>query len=570
MRERSRSRSVSRRRFIGLAAIGGASLAARPWRALSTIFETPRWSDRRTWGGTPPGPDQFVRVSRRILLDTDTQVGDLVIERGGELVFDPNKSVTVRTSRNVVVEGVLAMRPASPRIVHRLVFTNVDERAFVGGGHEPLETDVGLWVMDQGRLDLQGSKKRAWTRSAGDVSSGIRKVALKHDPTGWRVGDDVALTPTLPPTRSNFSTAFDLARIRAVNGRTVRLSSATRFAHPEGPGLGAEVLNLNRNVRIEGTPSGRSHIFIHSSRPQTVKNVAIRHMGPRQPGDAEHPTVGVMGRYGLHFHECGRSSRGSRVTGVVVRDCGNHCFVAHNSHGVTFRNCISYDTWDDPYWWDPNVPGTESRLNPENFSNGITYDRCVAALARPDPPLSGSRMAAFWLGTSTIDNSDKCVGSVAVGIQSASEASGFHWPEGNEGVWVMQDCVAHNNRVDGIFTWQNTPRLHVIDRFTAYRNGKAGIEHGAYGNVYVYRDVHLVENTQVGVLEHARSSEPGALRYERPIIEGSPVGFMEGEINPAAVDGPPVLVCEPTFRDVGVDFDDSSVSTPTFEVQQTC
>ena len=43
--------------------------------------------------------------------------------------------------------------------------------------------------------------------------------------------------------------------------------------------------------------------------------------------------------------------------------------------------------------------------------------------------------------------------------------------------------LSHNNKVNGIFVWQNNPGKSVIDRFVAYHNGKAGIEHGAYKNV---------------------------------------------------------------------------------------
>jgi len=46
---------------------------------------------------------------------------------------------------------------------------------------------------------------------------------------------------------------------------------------------------------------------------------------------------------------------------------------------------------------------------------------------------------------------------------------------------VMNDCLAHDNVKHGIFTWWNTPsgRLHVIDRFIAYRNEQAAISVGA-------------------------------------------------------------------------------------------
>ena len=56
--------------------------------------------------------------------------------------------------------------------------------------------------------------------------------------------------------------------------------------------------------------------------------------------------------------------------------------------------------------------------------------------------------------------------------------------------------------------WQNTTgdadENHVIDGFTAYYNATTAIDHGAYGNAYVYRNLTLLENasdTSLG-LEH--------------------------------------------------------------------
>ena len=70
--------------------------------------------------------------------------------------------------------------------------------------------------------------------------------------------------------------------------------------------------------------------------------------------------------------------------------------------------------------------------------------------------------------------------------------------------------MAHNNAAHGIFVWQNTSQVHLIDGFTAYFNEKAGISHGAYTNIYQYRNLVLVEN-EVTIISHALSKlEEGA------------------------------------------------------------
>ena len=61
--------------------------------------------------------------------------------------------------------------------------------------------------------------------------------------------------------------------------------------------------------------------------------------------------------------------------------------------------------------------------------------------------------------------------SVAVGVQGNIDASGFLWPEGDccptdDGVWdFSKGNIAHNNKVDGIFTWQNDTQPHVIANY---------------------------------------------------------------------------------------------------------
>jgi hypothetical protein len=363
-----------------------------------------------------------------------------------------------------------------------------------------LDSDVGLWVVDGGILDTVGSSKRAWTRASGSIARGATSIALEADPTGWRVGDEVAITPTLAPTTSGHHAAYDLATIRSISGRTIRLSSATRYTHPRvtvasGRQYGAEVLNLTRNVRIEGMPGGRVHIFIHAEKQQSIRSVAIRYVGPRHgPGRG-----GVLGRYGLHFHIVGSATRGSLVEGVVVRDTGNHSFVPHASDGVTFRECIAHNVMEEAFWWDPGQG---------NGSVGVVYDRCVASLVHADPDSRASRLAGFWLGHGTVN---RAVGCISVGVSGGTHASGFIWPESptsgrlvdEHGVWRFDGNVAHNNKSDGIFVWQNNNGPTLVENFVAYHNGAFGIEHGAYKNSYRYHDSVLYGNKAAAVVLHA-------------------------------------------------------------------
>src|SRR5207253_1085441 len=154
---------------------------------------------------------------------------------------------------NVENQGTLTMRPSSPTVRHTIVFTGVDEAAFVGGGMAVLGTDVGLWTMGSGVLDIAGAPKLAWTRSAKAVPAGSTTVTLAQAPTCWQVGDEVALTPTLPPTAKLHYDAYDVATVTAISGSTITLSKPCAVDHPvamvgDGRGFACEVLNLSRNV----------------------------------------------------------------------------------------------------------------------------------------------------------------------------------------------------------------------------------------------------------------------------------------------------------------------------------
>jgi hypothetical protein len=484
--------SFSRRAFLTMVGITGA--AATPIvRSIAgahpSTQNAARWSDPRVWGGKTPGASDVAVVSRTVVIDKNTSVAGVVVAPGGKLVFNRNKSVTLTSRGNVVVRGRLVMRPRRSK-KHKLVFNGVNESAFVGKGMSPTNTDVGLWVMGSGRLVIVGARRKAWSRGTGAVPVGARSIELKGKPNGWRRSDNIVLTPTSTPTDKDHYTRFDNTTINSIDGKRVRLSVPTSFAHPSVQGgtrtFTAEVLNLTRNVVIQGTPRGRSHIFIRSNRPQRIRHCLIQHMGPRKD------ELKILGRWPLHFHHCGGGSRRSVVEGVVVRNSGSHAFVAHASNGVTFRDCVAYDVVETPFWWDQE---------PDSGTLDATYIRCVAAKCmRGNANVSG--FAAFRGRGNRMRN------CVAVGIDNRLDTSGaFVWPgSSNEGFWDQaSNLVAHNNRGPGIRFWSNSDIRHHIDPGSAFYNNSIGILHGAYGNVATYDGIVSAGNSGFDTKFHART-----------------------------------------------------------------
>ena len=528
----SRSRllpSVARRQllrgsFAVAAATGGVAAAGRTAAVGSQSL--PAWSDPATWGTAGvPRPGAAVVLDFPVRLDQDIQVASLHVECGGHVVLDPDRSVTIRSTGNVEVCGILEMRPARPDVQHLLRFEGIEESRFVGGGMAVVPTDVGLWIHGDGQLDLHGTPRTAWVRAAGALAPGSRTIRLQAQPVGWRVGDELVVTPTGSPVDKRQAERFDEAVITAITGNVVTLQTGLRFGHPavavgDGHVLTAEVLNLTRNVRIEGTPEGRTHTMaMHVTRPSQVRYAAFRHFGPRQT-DGKY-TEKVLGRYGFHFHMCQDGSRGSTLEGVVMRDGGSHAYVPHLSHGVTVRSCVSYDTVETAYWWD--LPADTRAAADE--SHDVVFDSCVAAKVATIPAFRGFRLAGFQLGAGVGSSAVDCV---ATGVHGTKDSSGFTWPEGSQGIWKFQGCVTHNNARHGTFTWQNSPNSHVVERFVSYHNGGHGVAHGAYRNGYVYRDAILYGNAEGGVLLHAVSRDDSQLKLVNLLVDGA--GLSAGAI----------------------------------------
>jgi hypothetical protein len=487
------------------------------------------------------------------VMSTSGDFGGGIVGPGATLTLDPSSSLTLTFRRNLRVEGSLVSQPAAG-VRHVIRFEGVDEAAYVGGGMAPVETDVGLWVDGDGRLDLVGAAKTAWTRLAGAALRGDTTLTLAEAPAGWASGDTLVVAPTAPPTVAGFDTQFDEVAIASVDGRTVRLARPLAFDHPLAGGRwAAEVFVLDRNLVVEGTPGGRAHVWIRAGRPQRIEHVELRHLGPAKADD---PDLSIVGRYPLHFHHSGDGSRGTVVEGVVVHHAGNRAFVAHASHGLTFRRTVSYDVTQTPYWWDPPVRLEGSHdVDHSNDSADVTYDHALAALVRASPAFRGYRLAGFQVNAGRALTLTR---SVAVGVLGNKSSSGFQWPENEaDQPWVFTDNLAHNNHRNGIFVWQNNPSPNRIRRFTAYHNGGAGIEHGAYANAYHYDDLTLFGNLEAGIHLHALGrDQAGGLQFQCVDVDGAGITRVGTTISPSPVDGDPARFRQVTMRNLaGAEFE---------------
>lgn len=535
--------SVTNRTPSGTLQIGSVIIAPKGPVAEVFSVKNGNWSDPATWSSkrVPQAKNRAV-ISHNVTYDAaNSQITGMVIRPGGTLSFDPNKHGEIQSNANVVVNGTLQMRPISPWVRHTLTFIQINENKFVGGGMDPLPTDVGLWVMGDGLLDVEGASKTSWTRLASSAATGATKITLTETPAGWLAGDRLIIVPTAPGDTEK----FDFVRIKSVSANTVELDRPIPNPHPRvNNSWGAEVMNLTRNVVIQGTGSnsesppidgGRTHIFIRSNKPQNIKYASIEKTGPRPSHVSRKRPVGAeqtwpahietLGRYGLHFHHSGDGTRGTVVEGTVVADAGSHAYVPHTSHGITFKNTVSYNTYHTPYWWDgPSCPSPCNLQNHRKYQKGpeithnTVYENTIAARVKSGS--NNSRLSGYELGKGS---GNKINGSVVVGVEETMQGGGFKWPEGVDSVWGFKNNLAHNNGKSGIFAWQNNSnRNHKIENFTAYHN-QIGIHHGAYTNNYKYFGGILYGNSRTGILLEAVAREENIV-FDNITIDAARIG----------------------------------------------
>ena len=228
-----------------------------------------------------------------------------------------------------------------------------------------LATDIGLWVMGSGKLDIRGRATR------------------RVEPEGH--GSDVAEHPRDP---DHAVRTWRLHDVREVPGSHSHLAGRPR--HGQGsrrPGVHAGGVQPHAQ-RSDRGHEGRSSAHLHPVVRTTIDQVR----GDPLHGSASGrrcPTATTSSSVGTACTStCAARVPGfAVVTGTVIRDCGSHAFVPHMSNGISFTDCIAYDVNEDAYWWDA-----------PDQSNDVHYQHCMAAKLVPIPSLPGIHADGLQLG----------------------------------------------------------------------------------------------------------------------------------------------------------------------------
>ncbi|MGH2375261.1 MAG: hypothetical protein ACRDIC_17545, partial [bacterium] len=256
---------------------------------------------------------------------------------------------------NLVIrrQGVLDYGRSSDRVlVTAVIRWFLDERRYVGGNTmEPLESDVGLWAIDDARVYVAGRYRDTWSSLVAPAPAGSAEIAV--DPQysqGWQAGDDVVVGPTNIPA-AYAEPQDERRRITFVLGPgRFQLDAPLRFEHAviavpwtDAWGdawterLAAKVANLTSNVRFEaGDPNNRPHVMFMEQAKHYVEDLAVVNFSPM-------PKREPMGRYAWHQHRQTGGSRGSYLQRVRLYGGPGEGLHIHESWGVIVEDLVVYN-----------------------------------------------------------------------------------------------------------------------------------------------------------------------------------------------------------------------------------
>jgi hypothetical protein len=466
----------------------------------------PRWSNPATWpGGRVPTRDNDVVIPAGRVVEVDTLTAEArTVTVDGTLRASRSGASRLTVHGNLIVRNQGALDYGTPTDrVQALAAIRffLDEARVVGGTPAgPMESDVGLWAIDDSRVFVHGSYRDAWSPLAQTARAG--SIEIQVDPSwarGWRAGDLVLIGPSNLRTSDN-DFQDEVRRITAdVGGGRYQLDAALRFnhevlsvpwtdawgiAHTER--LAAKVANLTSNVTFEaGDPDHRPHIIFLERAKHYVEDLAVINFSPM-------PTQNPMARYAWHDHMQGDGSRGSYLRRARIYGGPGIGLSVHESYGVEVEDVVIYNQARAYVErGGRRLTDTTPLLLERTRSLGSDRQHHAADDCWIDRPLvvrwgtnfRDYRNAGIWLTGSV---NCPVMGAVTAGGAGQVFSSGIHWDEGGGGGEnpYLYRAETNSNRMAGVLSWQNnTPAQPIVDLLT-WRNGETGIMWGAYGTRY--------------------------------------------------------------------------------------
>jgi hypothetical protein len=369
-----------------------------PWSAEAT------WEEHRV-----PGTGDRVQVRAGHLVTYDASSDDVirVIHVAGTLAFSRDRStkltvglIKVQRGDAITEDGFACdahapmvdqeptgptpaleigtpERPIPANVIATIRLAHVD-------GADP--EDCPAIIICGGRWDVHGAPmSRTWLKLAETAAAGSSTVKIGEPADGWRVGDQVILTPSVHNRdRGGSRSDTEQRTISGIDGTTtITLDRPLATTHGAAGDERAEIANLSRNIVIESAdPDGiRGHTMYHAGSSGSISYAEFRHLGKQ----------GVLGKYAIHFHLCGDSMRGSGVVGASIWDSANRWITVHGTNHLLVRDCVGYRSIGHGFFLED--ASEEYNVFDRNLAVGATRGKPLPKQALPFDPNEG---AGFW------------------------------------------------------------------------------------------------------------------------------------------------------------------------------
>lgn len=528
------------------------------------------WSDAGVWTPTHvPGAGDRVLISSgtRVAYDVESQDVIRSIRVAGQLVFAHDRSTLLNVGILRVQPGKQSTEGAGVEDIHdhRMPAKRGESALEVGTPDNPIpwphtarirlhflpgsnaDSEPAIVCRPGGRMEFHGARmERTWIELDGDVAVGDTRIRLVHEPSGWRVGDEVIITKSRHRDAGKPEAGVkEERRIQAIDGKTLTLDSGAGWSHFGSGDTRSEVANLSRNVIVESAdPKGvRGHTMFHRHSLGAISYARFAYLGKQ----------GVLGRYAIHFHRVRSTMRGSSVVGVAIVDSHNRWVTIHSTEYMVVRDCVGFRSVGHGYFLED---GTEvNNVFDRNLGVQAYEGRRLPGQVMPFDPNDG---AAFWWanGRNTFVRNTACENDRYGFRFDSQRRSNFDsrlkvlMPDGEKKVVDIRTLPiyrfqANESHTEGLYSFAlsgtdgvgpDTRHPHILKDLSAWQTHYAlrpqlptmwienvRIDHAAYGiyrpwfENHVYRDLWIAStNTE----PFNRGLDDRSVQYGRITVDG--------------------------------------------------
>ncbi|XP_033757813.1 fibrocystin-L-like [Pecten maximus] len=584
------------------------------------------WSSVYSWGGVslPTDGDLVViQAGQTIYLDTTTATLKMLLIQGGELIFDDNQDVELKSEIILVTNGGLfQVGTEQAPFQHKATIT-------LYGHHRSKELPIygtKTLAIREGTLDLHGIPTPiTWTKLSETASAGSNVIKLAQA-VNWNVGDTIVIATTGDFKSQSQNEQKTITNI-AGDKKTLTLDSNLANDHiavTESFGtsgnaatltFAAEVGLLTHNVKVQGNSDAQwiekieacpdgfdtgefatqtcfqgrfgeemgsdqfgGQIMIHAPEYDThrstgrIQYVELFHMGQ----------AFRLGRYPLHFHLNGEMSH-SYARGLGIHETFNRAVNIHGTHNLLVEHIVIYNIMGGAFFLEDGIEtGNTIQYNLAVFvreSSSLLNDDVTPAsfwCTNPNNTIqhnsaAGGSHFGFWYRMHDHPEGPSFTKSVCpklltLGVFHNNSAHSFGW----FGLWIFP---TYTPRVSGI-CGSAAPTPAVFDSFLTWNNEK-GVETVNTGALQ-FSNIQAVANKKAGfegklIVEGEDSINPA---NEAAIKNSLIVGYASFSPSSVCTNGAVVLPYGFGFQTSNVEFvnfDKSSCSAFTWtRIDGTC